>query len=324
MSNQMLEVTVCILSFNRAKYLRDAIESVFLQTHLPKEIIVFDNGSKSDVYKALDEYLKKGVRWEGADVTKTAAWNFRRAADYAKTKYVLILHDDDRLCSNFLEEQIKFLENNPVVVAVSCNGYLIDEEGMRNGHFLMPKHEKNTFEMYECSGDVALKYANDMCIPFSPVVYRSEILRLVDFREEYDKVRDAVFLCDIADISPIAYQSSPLYECRVHGEQDSSHFSLDVMFKLENFFWTRKVKNENDRSKLHKLLVVQHTSRNLRHFLNVLKGPKSIGFVCNEFKNVWDGVFSPVAAFKITIKLVAVRFSAIWKTNMEIHQNEIN
>lgn len=320
----MLEVTVCILSLNRSKYLCEAIASVLIQTHSPKEIIVFDNGSESDVYKSLDEYLKKGVRWEGADVTKTAAWNFRRAADYAKTKYVLIMHDDDRLCANFLDEQIKFLENNPAVSAVSCNGYLIDEKGLRNGRLLMPKQENLIFELYECSGDVALKYAGDMCIPFSPTIYRSEILRQVDFRDGYDKVIDAVFFCDMADIGSIAYQLSPLYECRVHGEQDSSHFTLDVMLKLESFFWTRKVKNENDRSKLHNLLVVQHTSRNLRHFLNVLKRPKSIGFVYNEFKNLWDGVFSPVVAFKIIIKSVAVRFSAIWKSNMEIHQNEIN
>ena len=320
----MLEVTVCILSLNRPKYLCEAIASVLLQTHSPKEIIVLDNGSESDVYKALKEYLKRGIRWEGADITQAAAWNFRRAALEAKTKYVLVMHDDDRLCANFLCEQIKFLENNPLVLAVSCNGYLIDEEGKRNGRLLMPKQENSKFELYECSGDVALKYANDMCIPFSPTVYKSEILHQVYFREEYDKVIDAVFFCDIADIGAIAYQASPLYECRAHAGQDSSHFSLDVMLKLENFFWTRKVKNENDRSKLHKLLVVQHTSRNLRHFLNVLKRPKSVGFVCNEFKNVWDGVFSPVTAFKIIIKLVAVRFSAIWKTNMEIHQNEVN
>ncbi len=313
MSNQKLDVTACILSLNRPEYLRDAIASVLAQSHAPMDMVIFDNGSKSDVLTAMEEYLKKGVRWQGVDVTRSVFWNFRRAAAEAKTKYVFIMHDDDRLCPDFLEKQIDFLEKNSDVVAVSCNGYLIDEDGKRNGRLLMPYFDYSKVERYECSGDVALKYANDSCIPFSPVVYRTKILNQIDLREEYEKVCDAVFFCDLADLGTVAYQPCALYECRVHGGQDSSYFSPTIMVKLENFFWTRKTKNDKDILKLRQLLISQHTSRNLRRIIGAIKNPKSFQDIFKEIGNVWDGVFSPLAAVKVIINAVVKRVVALRK-----------
>ena len=123
----MLDVTVCILSFNRAAYLREALASVLAQTKAPQDIAIFDNGSQGEVLEAVKGYLEKGVRWVGSEVTMSAIWNFKRAVADTKSKYVLVMHDDDRLCRDFLEKQIEFLEENHSVVAVACNGYLIDE-----------------------------------------------------------------------------------------------------------------------------------------------------------------------------------------------------
>jgi glycosyltransferase involved in cell wall biosynthesis len=315
MRNQALDVTACILSLNRPEYLRDAVASVLAQTHAPKDMVIFDNGSKSDVLTAVEEYLKKGVRWQGVDVTRTVFWNFRRAVVEAKTKYVFMMHDDDRLCSDFLDKQINFLEKNPDVVAVSCNGYLIDENGIRNGRLLMPDDDNSEVELYVCSGDVALKYASDSCIPFSPIIYRSEILGHVDLREEYEKVCDAVFLCDIAEVGTVAYQPYALYECRVHAGQDSSYFSPAIMAKLENFFGTRKTKNERDMFQLRRLLITQHTSRNLRRILQALTPPRSLRLIYKELRNVGDGVFSLLAAVRIISKAISKRVAALWKNN---------
>lgn len=313
MSKQTLDVTACILSLNRPEYLREAVASVLAQTHAPMDMIIFDNGSKGDVLTAVEEYLKKGVRWRGVDVTRTVFWNFRRTVVEAKSKYIFMMHDDDRLCPDFLEKQIDYLERNSDVVAVSCNGYLIDEDGKRNGRLLIPYFEYSKVERYESSGDIALKYASDSCIPFSPVVYRADILNQVDFREEYEKVSDAVFFCDMADIGTVAYQSNALYECRVHAGQDSSYFSPEIMVKLETFFWTRKTKNDKDLYKLRQLLISQHTSRNLRRILAAIKNPKSFYDIFKEMGNVWDEVFSPLAAVKIIFNAVVKRATALRK-----------
>ncbi|MCR4303905.1 MAG: glycosyltransferase family 2 protein [Gallionella sp.] len=272
----MLDVTVCIMSYNRPAYLREALRSVLTQTKQPKRIVIYDNGSDSGVFESVKEFVGKGVEWVGAEVNHPFIWNFSRAMFSSETRYIMMLHDDDRLCTNFLETQIGLLEANASLVAVSCNGYFIDETGKKTGGTLVSTVGGEPVELYTCSGQVALKYAGNSCIPFSPTVYRSEVARSIKFREGFDKVCDAVYFCDLAEIGSIAYQTAPLYECRVHSGQDSSYFPYDLMNQLEEFFWSRRCVNDSERAKLHNLLVWQHTARNLKQiFQSVRKGDLS-------------------------------------------------
>ncbi|RIZ68640.1 MAG: glycosyltransferase family 2 protein [Methylococcales bacterium] len=266
----MLDITVCILSYNRPTYLREAMSSVLLQTRQPKKIIIYDNGSDERVFDEVKEFIDGDVQWRGAEHNHPVIWNFNRALCDCETKYIVLLHDDDRLCPNFIEEQLKLLDADDSLVAVSCNGFLIDEDGYRKNATLAPIVGQ-TIELYTCSGQVALKYAGDSCLPMSPMVYRTQAVRLVEFREEFGKVCDAVLFCDLADVGGIAYQTTPLYECRVHSGQDSSYFAYKLMNQLEAFFWTRRCVNDVEQARLHSLLIRQHTARNIKQLYQSAK-----------------------------------------------------
>ena len=313
MNSPVVDITACVLSLNRPLFLRDAITSILAQTKLPNDIVILDNGSQREVLSAMEDYISMGVRWRGSDLTKSAHCNFRRAVSESKSKYVLIMHDDDRLCENFIDRQINLLESNKDVVAISCNGYLIDEQGVRTGHQIFSDLTDSKIEMYRSGSEVAMRYASDRCIPFSPTVYQTEVLRKVNLREEYGKAMDAVLFCDLADQGIVAYQSNALYECRIHGGQDSNYFAPEVMEKLERFFWTRKTKNNEDKIRLHKLLVVQHTRHNLLRLLKSLGRGYSIRTTLGELSKFWDGIFSPSAAVKIIAKVVIKRIISIVK-----------
>lgn len=267
----MLDVTVCILSYSRPAFLRELLYSVLSQTIQPKKIVIYDNGSDASVFESIKEFIEKGVQWVGADVNHPFIWNFNRAMLDSETRYTVLLHDDDRLCPDFLETQIRLLDADTSLVAVSCNGYLINDAGHRTGGTLTPDVGAVTADIYTCSGQVALKYASNSCIPFSPAVYRSEIARSVKFREEFGKVCDAVYFCDLAEIGSIGYQTTPLYECRVHSGQDSSYFPYDLMNQLEDFYWSRSCVNDAERAKLHNRLLKQHTVRNLKQCFQSIK-----------------------------------------------------
>lgn len=311
-----LSITACVLSLNRPVYLKEALFSIINQTNAPEQIIIFDNGSKKDVFDSLKDCFSKSVSWQGADTTKSVFWNFRRAVASIESKYALIMHDDDRLCSDFISKQVEFLEKHPKVVAVSCNGYLIDENGKRSGRKLLDVSDDSNVEVYKCSVDVAIKYASDSCIPFSPLVYRTEVLKKIDLREEYGKVCDAVFICDIADIGNVAYQPLALYECRVHDGQDSSYFPTDLLLKLEKFFWTRSSENNIDIKKLHKLLISQHTSRNIVELLRTLKSASSLQNQLIMLIKVWDDKFSLWMALRIIINSIKKSLLRVLKSKL--------
>lgn len=290
----MLDITVCILSYNRAAYLREAIASVLEQSVAPKNIIVFDNGSKGDVYETVSKFESHGVHWQGSEVTHSPIWNFKRAIANADSKYVFVMHDDDKINPDFLQKQVEFLESHQNVGAVTCNGFIIDETGKRNGKVVRADFVNVEPEYYNCSVDIAIRYAGDGCIPFSPTVYRTEFVRQVDFREEFGKFCDAVFFCDMADKGTIVFRSDVLYECRVHSGQDSIHSPLELVEKLENFLGSRKSNNQNDIVQLKKLLIKQHTLRILRQFLEV-----EIFF--STFKKLGDKMFSWSAALELVV-----------------------
>ncbi len=281
----MIDITVCILSYNRAAYLSEAIGSVLKQTVAPKEIIVFDNGSKDDVYLTVAAFESKGVKWHGSEITNSPIWNFKRAVAHATAKYVFVMHDDDKINPDFLAEQVAFLEARPKLGAVTCNGFIIDETGKRNGKVVRAGFVDVAPEIYDCSADIAIRYASDGCIPFSPTVYRADFVRQVDFRVEFGKFCDAAFFCDMADLGSLAFRSDVLYECRVHSGQDSVHSPIELVERLENFLGTRKTNDPQKMQVLHKLLIKQHTLRVLRQFLE----PK---LFFSSLKQLSDKMFS--------------------------------
>lgn len=306
----MSNVSACILSYNRAEYLCAAIDSILEQTVRPVEILVFDNGSDAVVYERVRPYLDRGVTWIGADTNRSAAWNFRRAVATAKSEYVFVLHDDDRLCSDFVEQQINFLKHNPDVGAVTSNGYLINELGGRTGRLLRHDARQDGVEFYRTPAAVAIRYASDSCLPFSPVVYRTEFVRAGDLREDFGKVGDAVFFCDLAKVGVLAYQLRPLYECRVHGAQDSSYFPAIELNRLTDYFEGEAYGSAAERKELARKLVWQHTSRQLIRIYRAILPVPSVSRLLTELRGLAHRRYSFFAAVLICAEALRKRMSA--------------
>lgn len=305
----MPNVSACILSYNRAEYLCAAIDSVLQQTIRPSEVLIFDNGSHHSVYERVRPYLERGVTWIGSEINRSAAWNFRRAVATAKSEYLFVLHDDDRLCSNFVEHQTGFLLRNPDVGAVTCNGYLINERGERTGRLLRQDAVDGEVEIYRSPAAVAIRYASDSCLPFSPVLYRTPFARSQDLREEFGKVVDAVFFCDLAKAGALAYQLRPLYECRVHGMQDSSYFPVSELELLTQYFEVQAIGSDVERKNLAIQLVRQHTSRQLvRIYRSVFPLPRaSVSRLLSEIRGLAHARFSFFVATSICLTALRKR-----------------
>ena len=103
-------VSVIIPAYNAAKYIGEALNSVFDQTFRSHESIVINDGSPDTVELERElqahptdiRYIKQGNR--GAAAARNAGLLCARG------EYVAFLDADDRWLPNFLEEQIEFLK----------------------------------------------------------------------------------------------------------------------------------------------------------------------------------------------------------------------
>lgn len=279
--NSSLDITVCILSHKRPHFLAEAIESVLSQTKIPKEFIVLDNGSGKEIEQVVSRYRDRGVIFEGTEITKTAVWNFDRALNRARTQYVLIMHDDDRLCPDFLERQVGYLDNHSNILAVFCNCHLINPSGDREG--ILKPYAMN--KIFRSSAEVAMVYARGSCLPFPAAVYRAEQVRQIAIRKEFEKVADVVFMCDIADRGGIAYQKIPLYEYRIHDKQDSASISQELRSRLDEFLFAKIGESPRFSGKKRRYAARRYTQKRIRNVIDNYTTDKSL---CNAISNIRD------------------------------------
>ena len=129
----MPAISVVIPTFNRAKYLSAAIQSVLDQTYTDYEVIVIDDGSTDDTKSTLQAWTDAGqIRYhyqENAGVS--AARNSGIAM--ARGQYIAFLDSDDLFLPQKLEKQIAAFERSPDLAFVHCHFIKFDDQGQNLG-----------------------------------------------------------------------------------------------------------------------------------------------------------------------------------------------
>ena len=54
-----MTLSVVIATFNGARFLREQLDSIYTQTHLPDEVVVSDDGSTDETLTILEEYKQR-------------------------------------------------------------------------------------------------------------------------------------------------------------------------------------------------------------------------------------------------------------------------
>lgn len=110
-------VSVCMVSYNQEKYVRDAIDSILMQkTNFEIEIIVSDDCSKDATPQILKEYEKRFpgvVKPMLGEVNLGYPNNQRRSLEAASGKYIALCDSDDYWTDAYkLQKQVDYLETH--------------------------------------------------------------------------------------------------------------------------------------------------------------------------------------------------------------------
>ncbi len=170
-------VSVIIPTYNRARFLKEALASVLAQTYRPLEIIVVDDGSTDETPKVVSRFPVRYVRTPHRGVA--AARN--RGLNKARGALIAFLDSDDLWLPRKIEVQVSFFERQPEAVAVQT-----EEVWLRGGKRVNPKkrHRKPSGHFFDRALELCL-------ISPSAVMLRREVLEEIGgFDESFPVCED--------------------------------------------------------------------------------------------------------------------------------------
>ncbi len=129
-------VSTVIPSYNCAKYLPDAIDSLLAQSLPPEEIIVVDDGSIDDTPDVIRGYSDRVTYIRQDNGGDAAARN--RGIEIATGDYIAVSDADDICARDRIEHQVAALRADPEAIACFTGHWIFDERGLITSHSPSP------------------------------------------------------------------------------------------------------------------------------------------------------------------------------------------
>jgi glycosyltransferase involved in cell wall biosynthesis len=258
------QVSVIIPTYNRSRYIAEAIRSVQAQTHRDVEIIVADDGSTDNTRDIVSQF-GQGVTYLQLPHRGQPAATRNAGLLAAEGEYVTFLDSDDLFLPGKLALQLAAFEQHPEAGLAYSNGYFFrDDPQVPTGRALdgMPTP----------TGDALADLLRGNFLTSPVVLIRRgclDVVGLFDERPEFFAVEDYDLWLRIAAHFPFVYAPGDVAAIRRHGESISRDVAslrsraLVVLAKLEA--------SNPDLTRLHRAALHEGYARNhgavaLAHF----------------------------------------------------------
>lgn len=127
-------VSVCIGAYNRERYIRECLDSVFAQTYKNIEVVVADNASTDRTVEIVQSYGEGKIKLIRRDVNSGMCSTTRnQAVRSAQGEYIAFLDSDDSWHPSKIEKQVRFLQTNPDVPLCHTYCRIMNTESAEDG-----------------------------------------------------------------------------------------------------------------------------------------------------------------------------------------------
>lgn len=254
-------VSVCIPTFNGAKYFEEALESLQQQSYQNIEVIISDDNSKDNTLEIAAEYRTRSrfpVRIFKHDPLGIGA-NWNNCLKQARGEYIKFLFQDDILFNNCIERMMAVMLNDEKILFLACKRKIIAENpnakwqqnwiskygdlqkgfsSSRNGFTIV---DEGIFKEKDFFKDPYNKIGEPTAILF----HKSIIKNTGVFREDLNIVLDVEFYYRVLKHYKITIIEEKLVGFRLHSTQTSKKEAVrhqmefqvykEVLWK--EFFW---------------------------------------------------------------------------------------
>ncbi len=207
-------ISVMMPTYNNAKYIKQAIESIYAQNYDNIEIIVVDDGSTDNTKEIVQQY--KDIKYfyiehKGISVARNTA------LENAKGEYIAFLDSDDYWLPNKLNTQMQYFKDHPdcEIVFTKYENFFEDEKLKTNKRAMHEKMMEKFLKQY---------------LP-SSIIKKELFEKYGTFGENFSGVEDTVFLYRLlkkgVSISHIILKV--FYIRRIHGQNATLNYSQETV-----------------------------------------------------------------------------------------------
>lgn len=233
------KVSVCIPSYNAARFLPAAIDSVLGQDYEDLELVVSDDASADETSEVCVRYSDPRFRAVKSQDRLGQAGNWNRCLELARGEYVILLHADDELLPSYLRRAVATLDANPDVGLVTCAVRHVDETGEP-----LSLQQLLDIDQVDRADLILRRLLLDGCVinPAGVLVRREAFERAGSFTDRIVWGVDWHMWIRIALQWPVAYLAEPLALYREHGHSGttavmaSGRNARDEIWALEDLF----------------------------------------------------------------------------------------
>ncbi|MFC3675454.1 glycosyltransferase family 2 protein [Ferrovibrio xuzhouensis] len=211
----MPRVSVIMPSYNHARYIGAAIESVLAQTMADFELIIVDDGSADNSREVIAGYTDPRITFLPFEKNRGAYTAINDAMKLARGEFVAHLNSDDRFLPDKLERQIAFLETHPDIGICFSTVEIIDGEDRP----VTDNEYSQIFAPRNGNRHAWLRYLftqNCLCHP-TMLARRSVLERAGPYDDRYRQMADLDLWIRIAMFTGIHVLEQPTLQFRDHG-----------------------------------------------------------------------------------------------------------
>jgi len=127
-------VSICVPTYQSARWIPAALESLLRQTYRNFEIHVLDDASTDDTADAVRPFEQRGVVYHRFGENAGGFDNMNRGLAHARGEFIAIYHADDVYDPTIVEREVDFLLAHPECELALAMDRWIDETGHVDGH----------------------------------------------------------------------------------------------------------------------------------------------------------------------------------------------
>jgi GT2 family glycosyltransferase len=261
-------VSILVPSYNGARYLREALDSILAQTYENLEVILLDDASSDDTPAVAAGYADR-ITYVRQPVNLGQFNNVNDGINRATGELVAVYHADDVYLPTIVEREAAYLVANPEVAAVFASDIFIDAAGREYNRLrLQPEVRDERPLEYATVLNALLTYKNRFLIGPSAMVRSSAYATVGLYREErYGIASDLEMWMRIARRWPIAVLESHLMKYRHFHGNASQEFEFLRTGADAYFFVMDEYLETGDRSLATPMAMAEFEGHRAEDFL---------------------------------------------------------